>query len=321
MNTHNLKQQPLFATFFACALLLTLFACSKQATTGNTNVTPPQQPSTELTNGIGHGVNLQPSYYNGGNVNFAWSLMKAQTKIKTVRIEIEPSANINTVKSWISAAKSNGYTVICTYHKSTVLGSDNTTELNAAASWWVSNYANLASAGSFIVNLMNEWGSHNITANSYAAAYNTAISTVRQVYSGTIIIDIPGWGQETATAAAAVKGQGGVKLNDTNIILSVHIYPNGWNQGKNHTLQNIDLDDLASAGRPCMVGEFGNQPAGSANWSGMVNYAKSKGWTVLGWCWNGDGGNMNMVTPSWATNATATSFSVSSYFSTIYNLL
>ncbi|MGF6849732.1 hypothetical protein QFZ51_004967 [Chitinophaga sp. W3I9] len=69
-----------------------------------------------------------------------------------------------------------------------------------------------------------------------------------------------------------------------------------------------------------MVGEFGTG-SGSANWSGLTNYAKSKGWTVLGWAWNGDGGSLNMVTPSWATNPTATSFSTNSYFTTIYSLL
>ena len=41
-----------------------------------------------------NGANLQPSYYNGGNVNFGWSLMKTDTKIKTLRLEIEPSIAI-----------------------------------------------------------------------------------------------------------------------------------------------------------------------------------------------------------------------------------
>ena len=52
---------------------------------------------------------------------------------------------------------------------------------------------------------MNEWGSHTISSASYASAYNSAISIVRTVYSGSIIIDIPGWGQETYTAAVALK--------------------------------------------------------------------------------------------------------------------
>lgn len=268
-----------------------------------------------------NGVNLQPSYYNNGNVNMGWSLMKANTKIKTVRIEIEPGKETQ-AKTWISQARSNGFTVIATYHKSSVLGSDSTSELNAAANWWKSNYSSLNSAGSFTLNLMNEWGSHNITANSYASAYNTAISTVRQVYSGRIVIDIPGWGQETATTAAAIKGSNGTKINDTNIVPSVHVYPSAWNQGKNQWLAKSDIDDLLSAGRSAIIGEFGNGGSGSSDWAGITDYARStKGLTVLGWAWNGDGGSMNMVSPSWASNPTATSFTTSSYFSTIYNKL
>lgn len=276
-------------------------------------------PSTaDLTASLGNGVNLQPSYYNGGNPNFGWSLMKQQTNIKTVRIEIEPGYE-SQAKNWIAQAKANGYAVIATYHKSSVLGSDDTTELTAAGNWWKANYTNLG--GSFTINLMNEWGSHNISSNAYAAAYNTAIASVRQVYGGPIILDIPGYGQETATAAAAVKGTNGTKINDTNIILSVHVYPNGYNQAKNHNLQNADLDDLASAGRGCIIGEFGNSPAGPVDWQGVVNYGKGKGWTVLGWCWNGDGGGMNMVSPSWASNGGASTFTLSSYFSQVYSLL
>lgn len=304
----------------ACTLFVSSFvsSCKKDASDQKTAeaAAKPQEEGV-----FGNGVNLQPSYYNNGNPNFGWSLMKQQTKIRTVRIEIEPD-KVTQAKSWISQAKSNGYTVIATYHKAAVLGSDNAADLNAAANWWKANYANLASSGSFTINLMNEWGSHNISANAYAAAYNTAISIVRQVYSGAIIIDIPGWGQETATASAAAKGyNGGTKISDTNYILSAHIYPGAYNQAKGRYVIASDLDDLATGGRPCIIGEFGNQGGSGADWSGIVDYAKSKGWTVLGWAWNGDGGGMNMVSPSWASNGGATSFSLSSYFSVVYNKL
>ena len=300
--------------------VLSLSACKKQAAAEPAGTNAMEQVSVDATAGFGNGVNLQPSYYNGGNPNFGWSLMKQQTKIKTVRIEIEPGY-VTQAKSWISQARSNGYAVIATYHKASVLGSDNTSELNAAANWWVANYSNLASAGSFTINLMNEWGSHNLSANAYASAYNTAISTVRRVYSGAIIIDASGWGQETAIAAAAAKGTNGTKINDGNYILSAHIYPGSWNQAKGRYVNKSDIDDMASSGRPCMIGEFGNSGGSGADWSGIVDYARGKGWTVLAWAWNGDGGSMNMVTPSWASNGGATSFSLSSYFNTAYSKL
>ncbi len=316
-----------------CVLILLascfLFSsCEKSGLSGaatrtiNAVAAQPQAVTPALSIGLGDGVNLQPSYYNNGNVNFGWSLMKANTKIKTVRIEIEPTVSLTTVKSWISQARSNGFAVIATYHKATVLGSDNVNDLLAAANWWKANYASLAASGTFTVNLMNEWGDHNLSANAYASAYNQAIPIVRTVYSGTIIIDCSGWGQETHIAAQAILGSAGTKISDTKIIPSVHVYPNGWNQALNHNLQNSDLDDLASAGRGGIIGEFGYAPAGGVNWQGVVTYARStKGWTVLGWAWNGDGSGMNMVTPTWSSDPTATTFTASSYFSIVYSLL
>ena len=307
----------------ACMALLTaslLTSCSNTvepaATDSNT-----VKPSAERTTGVfGNGVNLQPSYYNGGNCDLGWNLMNQNGNIRTVRIEVEPGQE-NNAKRWISEAKSNGKTVIVTYHKSSVLGSNSTTELNNAANWWKNNYNSLG--GGFTINLINEWGDHNITSNAYASAYNTAISTVRSVYSGRIIIDIPGWGQETRTAAEAVKGTNGTKINDSNIILSAHIYPGAYNQGRNRYMINADLDELAGAGRSCILGEFGNSGGSGANWSGLVDYAKSKGWTVLAWAWAGDGGSMNMISPQFQgyTAGSPKTYTKSSYFNTAYGKL
>jgi len=265
---------------------------------------------------VPNGANIQASYYNSGNVNFGWSLMNANSAIQTLRIEIEPGYETQ-AKTWIAQAKSNGKTVIATYHHWPDNGSDSVSALTTAGSWWQSYYSALTQSGSFTVNLMNEWGSHSQTASSYGSAYNSAISTVRKVYSGTIICDIPGWGQETNTAALAVKNG---YLSDSQIALSTHIYPGAWNQALNHWLQTSDLDDLAAAGRSCIVGEFGTG-SGSADWSGLVDYAKGKGFPLIGWAWNGDGASLNMVSPSWASSPTATSFTKSSYFSTIYDKL
>jgi hypothetical protein len=269
---------------------------------------------------FGHGVNLQPSYYNGGDVSFGWDLMAQYPAIRTVRIEIEPD-KCTEGASWIAQAVAHGYDVVATYHKYNVLGTDSVAELSAAADWWRTNYRSLAAAGSFTINIMNEWGSHDITSNDYALAYNSAISTIREVYDGLVIIDLPGYGQETRTATEAVLGTNGIAIEDKDVALSVHVYPCAWNSGEGHTLQSDDLDDLDKTGLLCMVGEFGDSPSGSADWCGIVNYAKSKGWPVLGWAWNGDGGTMNMVSPAWVSDPTATSFSPSAYFSTVYDVL
>jgi hypothetical protein len=266
-----------------------------------------------------NGVNIQPSYYNSGLPNFGWSLMNANTKIKTVRIECEPGYETQ-AKVWIAAAKSNSHPCILTYHKSSVLGSDSTSELTTAGTWWKSKYSAFAASGNLQINLMNEWGSHTIGSNTYASTYNTAISSVRSVYSSNIIIDIPGWGQETVTAAEAVKGTNGTKISDTSITLSAHVYPGAYNNRNGHYETYADLSTMGGAGRGCMLGEFGTG-SGSADWSGIVSSCASAGWSVLGWAWNGDGNSLNMCSPAWVSSPSATSFSKSSYFSTIYNKL
>lgn len=266
-----------------------------------------------------NGVNLQPSYYNSGQPNFGWSLMADYNdKIRTVRIEIEPSAT-DQAKSWIAAARSHGYFVIATYHDYTKLGSDNPQDLKTAANWWVKNYVSVTGGNStnFVVNVMNEWGSHTLPAGSYADAYNDAISSIRQVYKGHIVVDLPGWGQEFQTAAKASS-----QIHDQKVIFSAHLYPTAWNNNEGRYVQPKDLDALSDSGRPCIVGEFGTKGSGSADVPSLVKHAKSLHWTVLGWAWNGDGTGMNMVTPAWSDNPTASSFKIDpNYFNAIYDLL
>jgi hypothetical protein len=351
-----------------------------------------------------NGVNLQPSYYQNGDLDLGWELMLSDPRIKTVRIEIEPD-KVQQAKGWIQQACSRNYQVIATYHTGP-LGTDNRPMLEGAARWWADNYRILSTdpicyvaqpadtlsavlekyywlSGkcwqdarrlaesvrtaqddgklkrassdysfqrnlgfkrtfslnmdamkdqlnvgdivilpaynrSFTINLINEWGSHNLAASDYAAAYNKAISAVRNVYAtGPLIIDLPGWGQETGVAADAASGVGGNKLLDQNIVLSAHIYSNSSvnprRGGSWPPLQKSDLDRLASAKRPCIVGEFGpGDTTGNADWVGLVRHAKSLGWPVLAWAWNGDdfkvdkggktvdGQKMNMCMPSWA---------------------
>jgi hypothetical protein len=268
-----------------------------------------------VASAISDGVNLQPSYYNNGNVTFGWDLMHKYSQIKTVRIEIEPD-KVEQGKSWIAEAKSNGYDVIATYHKCAVLGSDDPQELMEGANWWVSNYNNLRQSGEFTINVMNEWGSHDQTASSFSSAYNSAVSTIRKVYSGQLIVDIPGWGQEYNTAAAASP-----QMPDTKLTFSAHVYPQSWNSGNNRYVQPSDLDTLKATGRPCVVGEFGTVGTGGTDVTAVISHAKELGFPVLAWAWNGDGGEMNMVTPAWFDAPTASSYKESDYFYTVIGML
>lgn len=318
-----LRQFSMFYLFFFAAAFLV--GCSEE--TVFEELKPGEESSKSATlarldgNIVGNGVNIQPSYYCNGDQEIGWSLMLQYPDIQSVRIEIEPDkqATIQDAARWISEAHANGLEVIATYHRYEDNGSPDPGTLMTAANWWKANYATLSASGPIVVNLMNEWGDHNITSQQYADAYNQAISIVREVYSGAIICDIPGWGQETHVAAHASP-----LITDTNIVFSVHVYPASYNGYTGSSLANSDLDYLESAGRPALVGEFGSEGRGGADWSALVDHAKSLGWPVLGWAWNGDGSSpvmMNMVSPYWGDDCSATAYSESSYFSTIYDKL
>ena len=229
--------------------------------------------------GLGNGVNLQPSYYYDGDVDLGWDLMSKYPKVRSVRIEIEMGREA-IAERWIREAVSRKYGVIATFHSAAMLTNDqllidDPDELFKAAAWWATNYPSLSKAGEFTINLMNEWGGHAITSSDYAASYNHAIATVRTVYRGPIVVDIPGYGQEAHTAALAINGKSGQTVRDPNIILSAHIYSQAWSLSRQRAMTTADLDELAATGRGCIVGSSATmasaaRPLGSTS-SGTPN--------------------------------------------------
>ncbi len=274
---------------------------------------------------FGDGVNLQPSYFCSGDQQLGWGLMNQYPAIQTVRIEIEPFSFDEVVttrddaKRWIDEATTNGYDVIASYHHYPDNGAPDAGPLQSAAEWWVDHYDYLTQDSSITINLMNEWGDHTVTADQYASAYNEALSTIRSGvgYDGPIVCDAPGWGQETHRLAEAT-----TMIDDSNLICSVHVYPSGWNQHVNEALSPSHLDVLDATGYPCLIGEFGNWAASSSgtDWEAVVDHAKSLGWPVIGWAWNGDGSDepMNMADPYWGDSCSASSYTTSDYFDVVY---
>jgi mannan endo-1,4-beta-mannosidase len=250
---------------------------------------------------FGNGVNFQPSYQQNGDVDLGWTLLKTIGAVQTVRLEIEVTAVTAAVR-WISEATSQGYTVIATFHSFEALddkrpASDDPKWMQRAVQFWSSNYKKLSAAGPFMINIMNEWGHKSIDPKTYADQYNSAIRTIRGFYPGPLIIDLPGYGQLAKVAADAVTGAGGITpIQDRNIILSMHVYPQTYN-GK-AGLTTADLDHLVETGRPCMIGEFGEDNKNpNTDWQAIVTYAKSLNWPVLAWAWDGDGEIMNIIYP------------------------
>jgi len=343
MNKHNIKVQKdklskilLFCNLLSTITFISLIFISCFHNDKIAEKSDPQKVKPIIADSVNHldfvignGVNLQPSYYNNGQVDFAWPLMQSKDKIKTVRLEIEPDRVLQAV-DWIRQASKAGYTIIATYHKAKILGSDDPAQVEQAATWWQQNYGQLIGglqrdrkgvidSSRLLINLINEWGSHNMTPESYAATYNAAIATIRTFYNNYIIIDIPGWGQETYTAYQACKTSH-PRITDPKIVLSADIYRSGYNQGRGHTLQPKDLEDMQNTGYPCIIGEFGTGQ-GPCQWDSCVAYAKKLGWPLIAWCWNGDGGTMNMVTPAWKQAASAGSYAFTAYFDSVYQQL
>ena len=67
------------------------------------------------------GINLQPSYYNYGNVTMGWDLMKQYAQIQSVRIEIEPDM-VDMGQEWIRQASEGGVPRDCDLSQVQCLG-------------------------------------------------------------------------------------------------------------------------------------------------------------------------------------------------------
>ena len=276
---------------------------------------------------FGDGVNLQPSYFCDGDQDLGYDLMSEYPDIETVRIEIEPfdfgevATTVEDAKRWIDEAAAHGLNVIASYHHYPDNGSAEPSALQEAADFWTEHYETLSADTSFTVNMMNEWGNHQVTAEEYADAYDEAIDTVRSEtsYAGPIVCDAPGWGQGTYRLADAAE-----QIDDDDLILSAHVYPSAYNATTGQNLVPEDLDVLDESSYPCMIGEFGNYADYTgADWSAIVDYASELGWPVIGWAWNGDGSAdpMNMADPYWGDDCSADSYTTSDYFSVVYSKL
>lgn len=301
-----MKKMKISKVLMLCAISFAFFNCSDSEdetidTLQSKENLENSQNSNRNYSVFGNGVNIQASYYNGGNNKLGFDLLNAQdikNKIKTVRIEIDPRyASITTAKKWIQDAQNSGFQVIATYHRGDKLGSNDPTDLYNAAYWWKTNY--VALGGDFYINLMNEWGNHYLGATTYKNAYSNAMNVIRSIptyKSKPIIIDLAGWGQD-ATKAASIANQ--LEQSESNFIFSLHIYNDSYNSGTS-PLNTNHLQTLYNAHPNCIVGEFGFRSLLKDNpiEQGVINNinkAKLLGWPQLAWCWTNDGHGMNMI--------------------------
>jgi mannan endo-1,4-beta-mannosidase len=318
------------------AISLTLFNCSDSKESIDSEQTSSSPADAQrITSIFGNGVNVQPSYYHGGNVKLDFDVLNDYNKVKTVRIEIDPrKMSVTSAKNRINEAQAAGFVVIATYHRADQLASNDPTHLYTAAYWWRDNYVGLG--GDFYINLMNEWGGHTMSATTYKNAYNNAMNVIRTIptyQTKPIIIDLAGYGQ-SATKAASIANE--LEQGESNFIFSAHIYNDAHNQGLSSSdtgpLNYNHLLALYNAHPNCIVGEFGFRTLNHETSVGnLINQIKTNfGWPVLGWCWTQDGLGMNMINSNLTgtnyplvhiSNTNPDPYSTTNYFNLIYNML
>ena len=104
-----------------------------------------------------------------------------------------------------------------------------------------------------LINIANEWGDHNTSAEHWKESYEKAIAVLRDAgYKTTIVIDAPGWGQDIY----AIQKYGKELLAadpEHNLLFDIHMYFS-WNDA-----EKIDkeLQKTYDMNIPLVVGEFG----------------------------------------------------------------
>ena len=104
-----------------------------------------------------------------------------------------------------------------------------------------------------LINIANEWGDHNMSAEFWRDSYKEAIDSLRKDgYKMTLVIDAPGWGQNLSPI---LEYGNDLIAHDTlqNLLFSIHMY-GSWNE----PVKIREKLQLASDKNiPLIVGEFG----------------------------------------------------------------
>ncbi len=120
-----------------------------------------------------------------------------------------------------------------------------------------------------LINIANEWGNHNTTAEHWKNSYQQTITLLRKAgYKTTLVIDAPGWGQDIF--AIQQYGKELIEFDPMkNIMFSVHMYYS-WNDPNKI---EIELQKTLAMSIPILVGEFGyNFDKGRNNLKCMVDH-------------------------------------------------
>lgn len=142
-----------------------------------------------------------------------------------------------------------------------------------------------------LINIANEWGSHEVTTRHWQESYRAAITVLRNAgFKTTLVIDAPSWGQNIQPI---LEGGSELMAHDPlhNILFSVHMY-GSWNNA--HDIVD-KLTAAKEAGLPLIVGEFGynhndgnNNLGCKADHRTILETCHRLGYGYIPWSWTGN---------------------------------
>ncbi|OOM09216.1 cellulase family glycosylhydrolase [Clostridium saccharobutylicum] len=252
------------------------------------------------------------SWIRGANVPAIWydsqsysALDKvASDKFNTVRLVWDTSGSASRLDEFLTKCDNLKLKPIVELHDAT--GGAKTDTLNTCVNYWVRSdiLSVMHNHPKAWLNVANEWGPANSTV--WRDGYKEAVSRIRTAgYTGTIMIDAGGWGQDSNDILKYAKDIYNCNTNK-NVIFSIHMY-GSWNNDS-----DIDsfLSSCKSKGIPIIVGEFGyNYNNGSNNLgckvdvAHLISYCKQNKIGFIAWSWSGnDSDNAWLdMTDNWGT--------------------
>lgn len=293
---------------------------SPTTTTATTATVPKVTTSTTTTSGTSDNNTKAAGFYvdgttirdangnafvmRGVNIANAWYADKTATSIKAiaglgsncVRIVCGDGAKwtkttADELKSIINMCKDNKQICILEVHDAT--GSDSTSDIDAAASYWVEMKDILNENSKYvIVNVANEWyGTWD--GATWANGYKNAIKTMRDAgIKNMIMVDSAGWGQYPDS----IKNYGKEVFDadkDKNTVFSIHMYEYA---GKDASTIKSNIDNVMNLGIPVVIGEFGYKHInGDVDEATIMSYCNEKKAGYLGWSWKGNGGGVEYL--------------------------
>lgn len=252
------------------------------------------------------------SWIRGTNVPAIWydsqsysSLNKINSEgFNTVRLVWSTSGSTSRLNDYLTKCDNLNLKAIVELHDAT--GGTTTDSLNTCVNYWVRSdvLTVMKNHPKAWLNIANEWGPAN--SSVWRDGYKSSISKIRTAgYTGTIVIDAGGWGQDSSDILNYALDVYNSNTNK-NVIFSIHMY-GSWNS-------NSDIDSFLSSckskGIPIIVGEFGyNYNSGNNNLgckvdvSHLLSYCKQNKIGFIAWSWAGnDSANSWLdMTNSWGS--------------------